>query len=1779
MRVKTLQTTENKPKKLEEDLLSKLESITKETSIENIVKDYIEQVKISVAFIGDNTEGIIDSMIETTIEDQLTSYVVENINSNIFTVTMKENFTEKIDWIKINTRKRQLYDLSFWTDSNLPSEIIENFFLNPEIAKNNHLIFQYATIPEIVVHFKKEIDFLIPFDGYYTVNTAIPSNHSNIKNFQGKQIRFCGLGQNIQADLSYLKLVLHSLYRSHSSNTDSIIIRLPCSTLRGNKEFIHFPYSKNTGSDSTSSNSSDSSFSNSPSSSSFLFNSQPNVNQNSPSQSQNQFSFTNNNASSNPANYDFNCLICVVGSEGLNEYLRKFLVCSGFLYKLLRNPKEYQIVFVIQYRNQYSMNQNNLSENDVKQVISRQYLALLKEHAPGPYSLIAPVLASQIKIISVNPLQYTSFSMISTPSYRHNKYLTGIPTLFSIIDNLVIFKTADSVKNLSSEWIKQQQSTLVPSNHSIPASSPLSPPAKSLSVSNPISKENHDANQIPRSIRLQFESIKQEIITDARIFDNGLALLSKQAFIKCNEFQLLNQPTQLPGRNENLSASTSSIPIIPSSSSFSASSPNSLLSSSPIPSSNPSLNPFLFNQSNKHKSKSTNSNESNKINVENQFNQIISDSLLANAPTFWKDQILSKLPEQMRKITLISSNLLKECLQYNKSSLNSFAQYFAGPNGTCTTNNSSNFHQNNKMKDKSQLLEQLRLKHLIDFCNLIQKRTEDRINDIIKSLLSADPEQLIKNSLNQANNSLLIHQNTKQMDCFPSNEQNNGAIQLFNQSSRFSDSLFTQQLAHNLRFSFTKILTDSLSHLSEIEEDIYHSANLMMVALSSNPMDQKKVQTNQPQSSRPSNNQATPPSSDPLNESRRKRMIARGMNNEGYSIYQTMQSNTPSVSEGNALPIQSSNKHPRTGLTGNFVLFNGLNNNIFDYRDWSLLSNYLEYEFNPITGKNQIKENMEEFNEKLACAGLKVKEIEEKNGKGGNSQFECLAYHIYGSESIYPIIRFLISHEILSHSIDYEPFFLSSNIDIQCYINKISKDGEYGDHITLIAFSNLFHVDILIYSPVCHQPILIKSRTHQYSNIISNKVKSNENKIICLAYVDGKYFHPLTFIDFSESLLKKRKNKNFVQEETPFHKKRNESKSVPVELEGKPEIHEEIMKDSKAESEQEENERSEKNVDKLEEMTILTIIKNVKLLPALQGSIPDHLLKKILKKMIELNKMDDLSFEKLILGSSLNKFNFKNSNDMNYLLATVLARMNQNISKLDCSNCLNLSNEALSVLITPNSSHSLSKDVPWLNMKKLMINGNSQIDNSVLQLIPQYCRALTELQVAGSKIQDTTIFDLFENCKDLIRLNLSGCPLVTDSAFVHSCAPIQLKEIDLIKINQITDASIISIAKRANVNLRSIKFSSKKITAKSLYSLAEFCRNLEEIEILHAGPHSLSQDSIQFLFNSCKFISKLTIKYSSEMHSSTFLQPFSNNCESLPADLLFKNVRYLDLTRCLSVNDSFLYSITTSFPSLSELNLSYCEEITDNGICQLIKHSKNTLKSINLSNCKKLTDNSIIPLAQQCSELEFISLSNNSEISNKSLFYLSKLSKLQSLDISSCDKLNEDGLIHLQSCNKLKELVMDECKISDDCFSRIIKNMKDLQLLKIPFCSDIGDHSMEIAMNTCPNLKVLDISYCNSISVEVIQALLQHFPKLEQLHLRGYLGISNQLLSHNRLIQLNLSWCKNLEDECLMNILSFSPSLQILDISWCSKISQDKIQQISKSRPLRSFNASGCTRL
>ncbi len=774
--------------------------------------------------------------------------------------------------------------------------------------------------------------------------------------------------------------------------------------------------------------------------------------------------------------------------------------------------------------------------------------------------------------------------------------------------------------------------------------------------------------------------------------------------------------------------------------------------------------------------------------------------------------------------------------------------------------------------------------------------------------------------------------------------------------------------------------------------------------------------------------------------------------------------------------------------------------------------------------------SMDLFKQQLKAASLKMVVVE----ADGNSQFRAFAHLVYGVQSVHTAIRLLLMHEILSNSPFYSKFLASTGTDFQEYVCAMSKENEYGDHITLFAFANFYNAELYIYSPLYPQPLKIvpenrSSNTHQH-------------EAYYLAYVNKNQYAPL--LQIAPNMLN-------VEEKLGKLQLQDHSTEKPLQQELA------IPKQKASKLESSFAPRRTVTMHSLSDLCIHVICAHIDYLPVLEGALPEELVQKIISLLIEDGKLCNDLFPKL-LDSSIISLSFDGYKQLNTISSKLIGSTCRSLRKLNLAGCVSMTSQDLINILSSSGPH----------LEELNLQDCYLLDEPAFQCIAKHCGNLSTLNIAHcSKLNDVSIDLVLSCCKRIRKLLANGCSLLSDKA-LHAVGN-ELQTLDISECPQLTDLCLLPVARNCP-RLLEIKLSGKGFTDSGMIQLVKCCTALQAVELQSCD--NISDAFMIQLQQYCQQINTMTLNACKRITDNSFI----SNKKAL------YYLKHLDLTRCLNLTVLTLKHVATCSPLLQSINLHSCEEVATDEVLITLSLRCKDLRSVNVSGCVKVTDKAIGSLAQNCLNLEKLVLLNCNKITDKSLEDIARgCPQLNELNVSSCEHVTDDGLLYLAtSCHNLVTLYLEECKISDRGLIAIANGCPNIEALSLAYCKDLTEEALLTLARRCTNIKTLDLSYPKNISVQTVNKVIVFWPKLRTLNLRGYSNWVVEGIEHSNLQHLNLSWCKNVTDTAVAKIAIGCPSLESLHLTWCSKLTSNSVHTLTRKLPnLRVLNLRGCNQV
>lgn len=270
-----------------------------------------------------------------------------------------------------------------------------------------------------------------------------------------------------------------------------------------------------------------------------------------------------------------------------------------------------------------------------------------------------------------------------------------------------------------------------------------------------------------------------------------------------------------------------------------------------------------------------------------------------------------------------------------------------------------------------------------------------------------------------------------------------------------------------------------------------------------------------------------------------------------------------------------------------------------------------------------------------------------------------------------------------------------------------------------------------------------------------------------------------------------------------------------------------------------------------------------------------------------------------------------------------------------------------------------------------------------MEAVSNACHNLTSVTLEGCKMERSIVHNIIGVNVNLRHLNLSGLLSVSNSTcrlLAHNCQ--KLEVIDVSWCPSINSHGIKRLLESCK-NLKVLKAAETAKFDESSPCQALFrANNLEELTL--SGSKSVTDESIRIMVEGRR----------------AEVNPLTGRITA-PS----RNLRFLNLSKCLHLTDKALQALAHNVPNLQALQLAGCDGLTDEGF-KILFPTLFKLTHLDIEECTQVTDNSILALANApCA------------------------ATLEHLQLSYCELVGDVGLAPLvKKCPNLRNLEIDNSK-------------------------------------------------------------------------------------------------------------------------------------------------------
>ncbi|OMO57778.1 hypothetical protein COLO4_35110 [Corchorus olitorius] len=392
-----------------------------------------------------------------------------------------------------------------------------------------------------------------------------------------------------------------------------------------------------------------------------------------------------------------------------------------------------------------------------------------------------------------------------------------------------------------------------------------------------------------------------------------------------------------------------------------------------------------------------------------------------------------------------------------------------------------------------------------------------------------------------------------------------------------------------------------------------------------------------------------------------------------------------------------------------------------------------------------------------------------------------------------------------------------------------------------------------------------------------------------------------------------------------------------------------------------------------------------------------------------------------------------------------------NLTSLSIESCSKIGNEGLQAIgkLCPNLQSISIKDCPLVG------------DHGVSSLLSSASSVLSKVKLHGLNITDFTLAVIGHYGKSVTSLMLSGLQHVSEKGFwvMGNAQGLQkLVSLMITSCRGVTDVSLEALGKGCT-NLKQMCL--RRCCFVSDEGLVGFAKSAGSLECLQLEEcNRATQSGIVGVLSNCG-LKSLTLVKCMGIKDMSFVAPLSSTCNSLKS---------LSVRNCPGFGSSSLAMVGKLCPQLQHVDLSGLYGITDAGLMPLLESCEAGLVKVNLSGCLNLTDEVVLALTRlHGGTLELLNLDGCRRITDASLAAVAdNCYFLSDLDVSKC-AITDSGvavLSHAEQLN-LQVLSFSGCSgVSNKSMPFLKKLGKTLVGLNLQNCNSISSRTVELLVES-----------------------------------------------------------------------------------------------------------------
>ncbi|KAL9270915.1 F-box/LRR-repeat protein 3-like protein [Drosera capensis] len=492
----------------------------------------------------------------------------------------------------------------------------------------------------------------------------------------------------------------------------------------------------------------------------------------------------------------------------------------------------------------------------------------------------------------------------------------------------------------------------------------------------------------------------------------------------------------------------------------------------------------------------------------------------------------------------------------------------------------------------------------------------------------------------------------------------------------------------------------------------------------------------------------------------------------------------------------------------------------------------------------------------------------------------------------------------------------------------------------------------------------------------------------------------------------------------------------------------------------------------------------------------------------------------------------------------------RNLRELDLSNGVELRDSAMAAVAEARGLEKL-----WLGRCKMVTDigiGCVAVGCRKLRLLSlRWCLGVGDLGVGliAVKCQELRSLDLSylpitNQClpailklQHLEYLVLEGCFAIDDDSLaVLKHGSKSLKTLDMSSCQNVSHVGLSSITTGAGCLQQLVLSYGSPVT----HALANSLQGLSKLQAVKLDGCLVTCDGLKAIGNWCESLRELSLSKCAGVTDEGLSCVVTKH----------KELQKLDITCCRKITDLAVAHITASCTSLVSLRMESCTlipreafiligkrchqlqelDLTDNevdneGLKSISRCTK--LTSLKLGICLNISDEGLTHVGNHCSKLVELDLYRSIRITDLGILAVAAgCPGLEIVNMSYCKDITDGSLFAVSKCSKLNTLECRGCPLVT-CLgvAAVAVGCKQLNKLDIKKCHNINDYGMIPLAHFSQHLRQINLSYCSVTDVGLLSlASISCLQSMTILHLKGLTpsGLAAALLACGGLTKVKL---------------------------------------------------------